>query len=102
MRYSAFTQGFYAEDIDYASVPNDCIQIRNDDYELLLDGQVAGHEIVPDPDKPGYPMLKKIVQSDAVSIENSDQETIDALAKKIAEAMMASKIDVSSNPVASE
>lgn len=99
MRYSASTQGFYAEDIDYAFVPNDCIQISNDDYELLLNGQADEHEIVPDPDKPSYPMLKKLAPSEPLPVDNLDQEEINALAKKIAEAMMASKID---NPVANK
>lgn len=57
MRYSASTKGFYANDIDYQSVPDDCVDISDDDYVLLMDGQAAGYEIVPDPDKPSYPKL---------------------------------------------
>jgi hypothetical protein len=57
MRYSASTKGFYANDIDYQSVPDDCVDISDDDYVLLMDGQASGYEIVPDPDKPGYPKL---------------------------------------------
>ena len=57
MRYSATTNGFYANDIDYASVPDDCVSISIDDYAPLMDGQAAGNVIVPDPDKPGYPKL---------------------------------------------
>jgi hypothetical protein len=83
-------------------VPHDCIQISDAEHYALLDGQASGHEIVPDPDKPGYPMLKKLAPSEPLPVDNSEQEEINALAKKIAEAMMASKIDVSSNPVASE
>lgn len=60
MRYSATTNGFYAEDIDYASVPNDCVEISEDDYLLLIDSQPAGYSIVPDPDKPGYPKLVSV------------------------------------------
>lgn len=57
MRYSATTNGFYAEDIDYASVPDDCVKISEDDYLSLIDGQASKKEIIPDPDKPGYPKL---------------------------------------------
>ena len=57
MRYSATVNGFYASDIDYASVPDDCVEISEDDYALLMDGQASGNIIVPDPDKPGYPKL---------------------------------------------
>jgi len=61
MRYSATTNGFYAEDIDYASVPNDCIEISEDDYLLLMNSQPAGYAFIPDPDKPGYPKLVPVV-----------------------------------------
>jgi len=57
MRYSASTNGFYAEDIDYTSVPEDCVEISDEDYVYLIDGQASGNEIVPDLDKPGYPKL---------------------------------------------
>ena len=57
MRYSATTNGFYAEDIDYASVPDDCVEISAKDYAFLIDGQASGNIIVPDPDKHGYPKL---------------------------------------------
>ena len=57
MRYSASTKGFYANDIDYSSVPEDCVVISEEDYLLLMDGQAAGNEIVPDPSNPGYPKL---------------------------------------------
>lgn len=61
MRYSARKKGFYASDIDYKSVPEDCVEITEDDYLLLMDGQASGFEIVPDPDKPGYPKLIPVV-----------------------------------------
>lgn len=57
MRYSASKNGFYAFDIDYASVPEDCVEISAEDYVLLIDGQASGYEIVPDADRPGYPKL---------------------------------------------
>lgn len=61
MRYSASAKGFYANDIDYSSVPEDCVEISEDDYLLLMDGQAAGNEIVPDPDKTGYPKLVPVL-----------------------------------------
>lgn len=57
MRYSASAKGFFASDIDYNSVPEDCVEISEDDYLLLMDGQASKNAIVPDPDKPGYPKL---------------------------------------------
>ena len=61
MRYSASAKGFFAEDIDYKSIPEDCVEITTDDYLLLMEGQASGFEIVPDPDKPGYPKLIPVV-----------------------------------------
>ena len=55
MRYSATTKGFYAEDIDYASVPDDCVEINDEDYAYLINGQASGNEIIPDVN--GYPQL---------------------------------------------
>jgi len=57
MRYSATTNGFYASDIKYNNLPNDCVEISEADYLLLMEGQANGYQIVPDPDKPGYPKL---------------------------------------------
>lgn len=57
MRYSASKKGFYASDIDYTSVPKDCVEISEQDYLLLMEGQGNKNEIIPDPDKPGYPKL---------------------------------------------
>ena len=57
MRYSASTNGFYASDIDYKSVPEDCVEISDADYKFLMDGQASRNAIVPDPDKHGYPKL---------------------------------------------
>ena len=55
MRYSATTKGFYAYDIDYASVPDDCVEVSAEDYAALMNGQADGNIIVPDNN--GYPML---------------------------------------------
>jgi len=60
MRYSATTNGFYASEIDYALVPDDCVELTAEDYSLLIDGQASGYEIAPDPDKIGYPKLVAI------------------------------------------
>lgn len=55
MKYSATTKGFYAEDIDYSSVPDDCVEISDEDYAYLINGQASGNEIIPDAN--GYPQL---------------------------------------------
>ena len=47
MRYSATTKGFYAYDIDYASVPDDCVEVSAEDYAALMNGQADGNIIVP-------------------------------------------------------
>lgn len=57
MRYSASAKGFYANDIYYNLVPEDCVEISEEDYLFLMDGQASKKEIVPDPDRPGYPKL---------------------------------------------
>lgn len=55
MRYSATTNGFYAEDVIYASVPEDCIEVSAEEYAALMNGQASGNEIIPDAN--GYPQL---------------------------------------------
>lgn len=55
MRYSATTNGFYSKQIDYASVPEDCIEISAEEYDTLMNGQASGNEIIPDAN--GNPQL---------------------------------------------
>ena len=74
MRYSASVKGFFSEELDYTSIPGDCVEITDGDYELLMDGQASGFEIVPDPDKPGYPKLRP-VSSVAQTPVNPDAPT---------------------------
>ena len=56
MKYSATVRGFYADDIEYASIPEDAVEVSKELYDELFAGQAAGKEIVPDEN--GYPTLK--------------------------------------------
>lgn len=55
MRYSASTNGFYANDIDYKNLPTDCIDISDSAYDLLMTGQSEGKMIMPNHE--GIPVL---------------------------------------------
>lgn len=56
MYYSKTTRGFY--DSDEGLVPVDIVEVTDDAYAALLEGQSKGMEIVPDGS--GYPVLKAI------------------------------------------
>lgn len=47
MRYSPSQNGFYPEDTHYPNLPDDIIEIPNDLYAQLLDGQSNGKIITP-------------------------------------------------------
>lgn len=55
MRYSPSQNGFYPEDTHYPNLPDDIIEIPNDLYAQLLDGQSKGKIITPNGD--GVPYL---------------------------------------------
>lgn len=55
MRYAASTNSFYASDIYYKNLPNDCVEIENDAYQLLMQGQAEGKVITSNND--GIPIL---------------------------------------------
>jgi hypothetical protein len=46
MKYSVETNGFYADDVQYAYVPSDVVQITDEEYWTLLKGQSEGKRIV--------------------------------------------------------
>tara|TARA_R110002153_G_scaffold197308_1_gene350781 strand:- start:239 stop:703 length:465 start_codon:yes stop_codon:yes gene_type:complete len=46
MRYSASTKGFYPDSINYPNLPNDVVQITDDDYAGLMAAQSLGKFIV--------------------------------------------------------
>ena len=55
MLYSRSTNGFYSKEIHGATVPHDAIEVKDDVYKSLLEGQSSGLRIVPGPD--GLPTL---------------------------------------------
>jgi hypothetical protein len=56
MRFSKTTGGFYPSDVQYASLPDDLVEVTDDDYQALLEGQTAGKRIVAD--ESGRPVLQ--------------------------------------------
>lgn len=55
MRYSKTTNGFYNSQI-HTTMPNDCVEITNAEYEALIDGQSSGQIISSDEN--GFPVLE--------------------------------------------
>lgn len=53
--YSKSTGGFYSLDIHGDKIPSDAVEVTEDLHRQLMDGQMAGNEIVPD--KNGRPVL---------------------------------------------
>lgn len=70
MRYSPSTKAFFAEDIIYSSLPDDLIEIADDDHAALFAAQAAGLTIVPSPD--GSPIA--VVQVPEVTTQQVDAE----------------------------
>lgn len=54
--YSASTNGFYSEEMNGDTIPEDAIEITDDEWGALLDGQSKGKLISSD--KKGRPVLK--------------------------------------------
>ena len=54
MFYSQSVHGFFSPQI-HREIPDDAVEITNEEWQALLDGQSNGHEIVPDEN--GYPVL---------------------------------------------
>ena len=54
--YSALTNGFYSEEMNGDTIPEDAIEITDEEWGALLDGQSKGKLISSD--KKGRPVLK--------------------------------------------
>ena len=54
--YSKTTGGFYLEHIHGSAIPSDAVEITDDYYQSLFDGQGAGFIISSNDD--GYPIIK--------------------------------------------
>lgn len=48
MFYSATTHGFYCPEIHGADIPDDAVELTQEQYEALLEGQSQGKQIVAD------------------------------------------------------
>lgn len=57
MLYSASTRGFYSREIHGDSIPADAVEITQEKYAELLEGQTAGLVIAAGPD--GVPVLQE-------------------------------------------
>lgn len=55
MKFSKSTSGFYIEAIHGDNIPDDAVEISNDEHAALLEGQSQGKRIVAGPD--GHPEL---------------------------------------------
>lgn len=55
MFYSKNTNGFYAMEIHGDKIPPDAVEITDEDYAILMQGQIDGYQIGGDGD--GYPFL---------------------------------------------
>ena len=93
MFYSAQTNGFYTREIHGANIPKDAVEISDDNYKALLEGQANGKEIVPNEN--GYPILvdrpdPKTLIPNSVTIRQAKLALLDAdLLDKIDEAIEA-------------
>lgn len=54
--YSKSTRGFYSSDVHAEDIPPDAVEITDDYYQQLLEGQYNGSTIVPNVN--GYPILE--------------------------------------------
>lgn len=57
MFYSKSTKGFYTPDIHGDNIPMDVVEISDEWYQNLMNGQSEG--LVVSPDRKGYPSLSK-------------------------------------------
>jgi len=68
--YSASLNGFYTSKIHGKNIPSDSIEITDELYKNLIDGQCYGKRIIPDID--GNPILSEYIQP---SIEKKSENT---------------------------
>lgn len=52
--YSKSTKGFYSEEVN-SNIPSDAVEIKDEIWLSLLDGQSKGKKI--EPDENGFPIL---------------------------------------------
>lgn len=54
MHYSTSTKGFYGDLADYPNLPEDLVEVSQEDHDALFEAQSQGKIIVPDEN--GYPI----------------------------------------------
>jgi hypothetical protein len=80
--YSAQTGGFYNAEIHGESIPADVVEITEQEWKDLLDGQSNGKEIVAD--SRGYPVLQDPpppTKEETAAKRAQEQAKTDAIAK---------------------
>lgn len=55
MFYSKKTKGFYLPEVHDKNIPDDAVEIADEEYSALLNGQAIGKQIIADDN--GYPIL---------------------------------------------
>ena len=78
MFYSKTTRGFYTPDIHGKNIPQDAVEITDEVYVALFEGQELGKQIVPN--DAGYPVL-----ADAPTPEPVQPPTKEELMAKLLE-----------------
>lgn len=70
MFYSKLTNGFYSVDVNGKNIPEDAVEISQNDYQNLLIAQASGATIVSGED--GHPIaVSERVSSDQVRLERN-------------------------------
>lgn len=88
--YSATTGGFYLDPHpnpeNAPDIPSDAVEITDEQYNALLDGQSNGQKIIADQN--GYPMLEDYPPDDRTDDEIADQALNYAMANPVNYAML--------------
>ena len=99
MYYSSSTNGFYSDDINGTDIPEGAIQITDEMWKQLLDGQSNGKMITSD--KKGNPVLKdypKPTLEQYIEIASSEKTRLLAFASNyIAPLQDAVDLDIATN-----
>jgi hypothetical protein len=80
MLYSKSTNGFYLQEVHGTDIPSDAVEITDDTYRSLLDGQSQGKTIAGDIN--GYPiLLDKTLEQIIILIKSAIQSKLDTGAR---------------------
>lgn len=75
IKYSASVGGFFSSEI-HKVFPEDCVDITEEDYTFLLEGQTIGKVITAN--KKGFPVLadQKVSKEDIIVYNNTKKESL--------------------------